>query len=67
MLEQKLVDGRIQDDDFLNTVLVTNALSLDRNTIMTSEMYKDKDLDLIKTLEAHNVKVVFFPHRCTHN
>ena len=66
MLEQKLVDGRIQDDDFLNTVLVTNALSLDRNTIMISEMYKDKDLDLIKTLEAHNVNVVFFPHRCAH-
>lgn len=66
MLEQKLVDGRVQDDDFLNTVLVTNALSLDSNTIMIADMYKDKELELIKTIEKHGVDIVFFPHRCAH-
>ena len=66
MLEQKLIDGRVQDDDFLNTLLVTNALSLDSNTIMIIDLYKDKELELIKELEKNNVNIVFFPYRCAH-
>ena len=58
MLEQKLVDGRVQDDDFLNTLLVTNALSLDSNTIMIVDQYKDKEIKLKdETIEAQKKEI----------
>lgn len=66
MLEQKLVDGRIQDDDFMNTVLVVNSLSLDQNTLMICDIYKDKEIELLRTLESHGFDFVFFPASCAH-
>jgi len=64
--EQVLVDNRIQDDDFLNTVLATNALVLDPTTILVEEVYKDKDIKLFKELERAGIDIVFVPYTYSH-
>ena len=66
MMEQSLIDGRIQDDDFLNTVLVVNSLSLDQNTLMICDIYKDKEIELVRKLESLGFDLVFFPASCAH-
>jgi len=38
---QEIIDTRIQDSDFENTVLGINCLSLDRNTVVMWEHYKE--------------------------
>lgn len=64
-LSQTLVDSRIQDSDFENTVLVVNCLSLDRNTVVMWEHYK-KEKAIVEQLEKHNIDIVFVPFTYSH-
>ena len=56
--QQKLVDDKIQDDDFANTVLAVNALSLDPNTVVMYDFYQSNDY-LMKQFDKHNIEVIF--------
>lgn len=55
---QTLVDHKIQDDDFDNTVLAVNTLSVDRNTVVMYDHYKDSTY-VLDQFAKHNIKVVF--------
>lgn len=60
---QKLLDGRIQDDDFMNTVLANNGISIDSETIILNETYKE--LPKIRELEKH-VNIDFLKFNYSH-
>lgn len=62
---QTLIDTKIQDSDFQNTVLSLNCLSLDRNTIVMWDYYKTQH-QLIKQLEAKNFDIIFVPFTYCH-
>lgn len=62
---QTLIDTRIQDSDFENTVLAVNSLSLDQNTIVCWESYKT-ETDMIKQLEKHGIEIIFVPFTYSH-
>lgn len=62
---QTLVDSRIQDSDFDNTVLVVNCLSIDRNTVVTWEHYKH-ETEMLRQLEKKNIDVIFVPFTYSH-
>lgn len=55
---QTLVDERLQDDDFDNTVLAVNMLSLDPNTVLLNSHYKTYDY-MLSQLQKHNIETVF--------
>ena len=63
---QKLLDGRVQDDDFANTVLSANSLSIDEKTIMMSDEYKDKDFEMIREIERNGIEIVWAPYKYQH-
>jgi|TARA_R110001592_G_scaffold331887_2_gene615003 glycine amidinotransferase len=62
---QTLVDSRIQDSDFANTVLAVNCLSIDRNTVVMWEHYKH-ETEMLKQLEKKNIEVIFVPFTYSH-
>jgi len=62
---QDMIDSRIQDSDFENTVLVTNCLSIDRNTVVMWEHYKNEK-KMIKEFEKNNIEIVFVPFTYSH-
>lgn len=64
-ISQTLIDTRIQDSDFENTVLVVNSLSLDRNTVVCWEHYKNETA-MIKQLEKHGIEIIFVPFTYSH-
>lgn len=63
---QQLLDGRVQDDDFANTILSANSLVIDQNTLMMSVEYKDADLGMIKEIENHGIDIAWAPYRYQH-
>jgi N-dimethylarginine dimethylaminohydrolase len=63
--QQTLVDSRIQDSDFDNTVLCVNCLSIDRNTVVMWDHYKN-ETDLIKQLEQRDIEIIFVPLTYSH-
>jgi glycine amidinotransferase len=63
--EQVLLDSRIQDGDFDNTVLLVNCLSIDRNTVVMWDHYKTEK-SLLKELEKRDIEVVFVPFTYSH-
>ena len=63
--QQTLVDSRIQDSDFANTVLCVNCLSLDRNTVVMWDHYKN-ETTMIKQLEQKNIEIIFVPFTYSH-
>jgi len=65
-MQQRVLDGRIQDDDFMNTVLIINSLSLDEKTLLVHDIYKDKEYELIKELESRGFEFIFFPFKYAH-
>jgi len=58
---QQLLDGRIQDDDFANTILSANSLVIDQNTLMMNHCYKNDDLEMVKRIEQNNIDIVWIP------
>jgi glycine amidinotransferase len=62
---QKLIDEKIQDDDFANTVLAVNLLSLDQNTILTYDHYKNNKY-LMNQFDKHQIEVLFFDFTYSH-
>lgn len=62
---QIMIDSRIQDSDFENTVLVVNCLSLDRNTVVMWEHY-NTETELIKQFEKHGIEIIFVPFTYSH-
>ena len=62
---QELYDEKIQDDDFANTVLAVNALSIDHNTVMMYDHYKNNQY-LINQFNKHNIEIVFVPFTYSH-
>lgn len=62
---QTLIDSRIQDGDFENTVLAVNCVSLDRNTIVCWEHYKSNK-SMIEQLEKHDIEIIFIPFSYAH-
>lgn len=56
--KQILVDDKVQDDDFANTVLAVNALSLDTNTVAMYDFYRTNSY-LMRQFEKHKIEVVF--------
>lgn len=58
MKQQILIDDKIQDDDFENTVLCINSLVINPNTIMIPDFYKS-NVELMKQFEKNKVDVVF--------
>jgi len=63
--QQILIDSRIQDSDFANTVLCVNCLSLDRNTVVMWDHYKTQK-HMIKQLEKKNIDIIFVPFTYSH-
>lgn len=55
---QTLIDEKIQDDDFANTVLAVNALSLDPNTVMMYSHYKNNQY-LIDQFNKYHIEIIF--------
>ena len=62
---QTFVDGRLQDDDFDNTVLAVNMLSLDPNTVLACSHYKDNHI-MVDGLQQHGIEVVFVDFEYLH-
>ena len=62
---QSLIDQKIQDDDFFNTVLAVNTLSLDTNTVMMYDVYKNNK-HLLKQLDKHGIEVIFVKFTYAH-
>lgn len=63
---QKLLDGRIQDDDFANTILSANSLSIDEHTIMMADDYKDIGSDMIREIESRGIEIVWIKYTFGH-
>ena len=57
-LSQTLVDDKIQDDDFANTVLAVNTLSLDTNTVMMYGHYKNNQY-LLNQFNKYQIEIIF--------
>lgn len=62
---QELIDNRVQDDDFANSNLVVNCLSLDPDTIVMFDHYKDQD-KVLGELDDRNIRVLFTPMSYSH-
>lgn len=62
---QNMIDSRIQDSDFENTVLGINCLSIDRNTVVMWEHYKNEKR-MIEPFEKNNIEIVFVPFTYSH-
>lgn len=56
--DQTLIDDKIQDDDFANTVLAVNTLSLDPNTVVMYDFYRSNSY-LMKQFDKHKIEIVF--------
>jgi len=65
-IQQSFLDGRVQDDDILNSVLVSNSLSIDSKTIMLPDIYQNNQLLMLKKLEQLGIEIVWFPYRTGH-
>lgn len=63
--KQELVDSKIQDDDFANTVLAVNCLSLSPNKVMMFDHYKDNNY-LLDQFAKHKIEIVFVPFTYSH-
>jgi N-dimethylarginine dimethylaminohydrolase len=63
--KQELIDTRIQDSDFENTVLGINCLSLDRNTVVMWEHYKHNK-QITAQFEKHGIEIIFVPFTYSH-
>ena len=63
---QQLLDGRVQDEDFANTILSANSLVLDINTLAMEDGYKDGNLGIVKEIEKHGIDIVWVPLGYTH-
>lgn len=62
---QVLVDDKIQDDDFANTVLAVNTLSVDRNTVMMYDHYRQNTY-LLEQFAKHNINIIFVKFTYSH-
>ena len=62
---QQLVDSRVQDDDFVNSNLVVNCLSLDPDTVIMFDHYKDQDR-ILGELDDRDIRVLFTPMTYSH-
>lgn len=63
--QQILYDEKIQDDDFVNTVVSTNILSIDQNTIMLLDHLKNNKY-LLNQLERFGVEPLFVKFTYSH-
>lgn len=63
--KQSLIDHKIQDDDFANTVLAVNTLSIDRNTVVMYDIYKHNK-HLTEQLNKHNIDVIYVKFTYAH-
>ena len=64
-LPQTLVDYKIQDDDFANTVLAVNTLSLGPNTVMMYSHYKNNQY-LLDQFNKHQIEIIFVDFTYSH-
>lgn len=64
-MSQEFYDDKLQDDDFVNTVLGTNILSVNENTIMLDYHLKDNAF-LRHQLDQHNIDAIFVPMTYSH-
>lgn len=62
---QILYDDRLQDDDFVNTVLGINILSIDENTIMLYDHLRENTY-LLQQLDKYNIEPIFVPMTYSH-
>ena len=58
--EDELIDTVIQDDDRDNTVISTNCLVLDQNTIMMPDYYRNEK-SVLDQFNKHNIEIIFVP------
>ena len=63
--KQTLIDNKIQDDDFANTVLAVNCLSLSPNKVMMFDHYKENKY-LLDQFAKHKIEIVFVPFTYSH-
>lgn len=64
-MSQTVIDSRIQDGDFENTVLAVNCLSIDTKTVVMWEHYKT-ETTMIDQFKKHNIDIVFVPFTYSH-
>lgn len=64
-LQQSLYDDKIQDDDFVNTVLGINVLSLDREKIFLYDHLKENK-SFLNQLEKYKIEPIFVPFTYSH-
>ena len=64
-MSQTVIDSRIQDGDFENTVLAVNCLSIDTKTVVMWEHYKTETA-MIDQFKKHNIDIVFVPFTYSH-
>ena len=62
---QTFVDDRLQDDDFDNTVLAMNMLSLDNNTVLMCSHY-NKNEYMLRQLAKYDIQAVFVDFEYMH-
>lgn len=58
--EDDLIDDLIQDDDRTNTVLSTNCLVLDQNTVMMPNHYQGQK-QVLDQFDKHQIEILFVP------
>ena len=64
-LTQTFYDDKLQDDDFANTVLGVNILSINKNTIMLADHLQD-NLQLRQQLDQYQIEPIFVPITYSH-
>jgi scyllo-inosamine-4-phosphate amidinotransferase 1 len=64
-LSQTFYDDKLQDDDFANTVLGVNILSINENTIMIDD-HLENNLQLRRQLDQYRIEPIFVPITYSH-
>ena len=63
--KQTLIDDKIQDADFANTVLAVNCLSINPNTVMMFDHYKE-NIYLLEQFKKFKIDIIFVPFTYSH-
>ena len=60
------IGSQFRDDDIENTWVCCSTISIDENTIILYEHYKEYYPELCKALEKHKIDIEFMPYRHQH-
>jgi len=64
--KSEFIDSKIQDDDYSNTVLLCNSLSVNQDTILVETTAKYNNNTFLKELEKHKMNIEFVKFEWEH-